>query len=435
MQVANNWNVSLAEGSIRLELFSKKHESEDLYKEFLVRGVASKEKTVITVIPEAKVKAYQNKLDSFSKTLFAVAKRFPCNKTPYYKLEPTKVIRFPLDLGPLKTRAVHVIPPPRPVMEKEKKKNIFAAPAGGSKKAAKAEKKPEAKKSPEEQKPYDATPKKEETATKASSSTKKSPAKRSNAKGKQIPKVQMGKGSISSFFGQKTSPESAAGSATQPKKESPPSQVQMAKKVEPKKEEKKSPIIQKKSPIAEKPIAKEVADDATRKRNLSSDRGSESDKKNKSMEEPSSKKAKKEVKTKKVEKRSRIMAICDSDSSDGETPVVGKHGREDSEEEADPKPSKKPPMEQKKASPDENRNPAAKKRLKATRKVTKSYEDEDGFIRTVRETEEYSCSEEEVVEVKRSTGGGEGSSKPSSSALKPKAPTKQGSIMSFFGKK
>lgn len=439
VQVSNNWNVSLAEGSLRLELLAKKHESEDLYKEYLVRGVASKLRTIITVVPEAKVQAYQDKLESFSKTLFAVAKKFPCNKTLLYKLEPPKFMRLRLDQEPIVPVPVHVIPPPRPVWEKEKKKNIFAMPAGSSsKKQTKVEKKPEAKveKKPEAKVSPEATPKKEQTggsSAKTATTVKKSPAQGgSHAKGKQAPKVQMGKGSISSFFGQKS-----AASSTQVKKESPPSQV--VKKVEPAREEKKSP---KESPMAKK----EPSDDATRKRNLSSDRGSESDnKKNKSMEEPSSKKAKKDVKTKKMEKRSRIMAICDSDSSDGETPVA--KGRVfESEEEVEPEPEhrfspKEPPMEEKqKASPDENRNPAAKKRRKATRKVTRSYEDEEGFIRTVRETEEYSCSEEEeVVEVKKEVKEkSSGSAKPSSSttsALKPKAPTKQGSIMSFFGKK
>lgn len=63
---------------------------------------------------------------------------------------------------------------------------------------------------------------------------------------------------------------------------------------------------------------------------------------------------------------------------------------------------------------------------------------------TVRETEEYSCSEEEAVVVEekvQATKGTKGSpvssaeTKPTVSTLKTKAATKQGSIMSFFGKK
>lgn len=59
-----------------------------------------------------------------------------------------------------------------------------------------------------------------------------------------------------------------------------------------------------------------------------------------------------------------------------------------------------------------------------------------GFSGTVRETEEYSCSEEEEPVASKVEPAPDTKLKAAdSSTVKSKAPTKQGSIMSFFGKK
>lgn len=390
MQLSNTWSIPLTEAIARLETFAKKNVDQDLQREFLVRGISKGYTAVVTVVPETRIKAYENKLDSFTKSIFSVSKKRSSFATQTFKLEAPQVINLPLDCGS-RPVIVHVIPDARPAMEKDKKKNIFAVP-GNSKKAEDVKKAaPESKSTPQEK-----TPQKQASSPekgKASSATKKSAEK--TVKGKPVAKPQLGKGSIASFFGQKAAVSPPTEKKAEAERDSPKTDpvkmevaVEEAKVQEKPKPTKKVPKVEPESPKAPPPPkAKETpaTDESSRKRNLSSDRGSDDKKKkNKSSpEEPSSKKAKKEVKTKKVEKRSRIMAICDSDSS-GDEGTSAKQPQAVSDEEEAPavavKAKKAAKEAEKKASPDENRNPVNKKR-KATRKVTKSYQDEDGFIR------------------------------------------------------
>lgn len=354
VQVANNWSVPLVEGIAILEKFARKYENEDLHLEYLVRGVTTKAH-VITVVAQAKLKDCEKKLDTFSKSLFSVSKKFTSNETINYKLETPKVINIRLDVGQ-RPAQTYVIPDARPAMEKPKNKPLFAP----VEKKVKAE--PEKKTSPEQTK-QETTPRKdpkaEKSPEKGKSSLKKSAEKQN--KGKPVPKIQMGKGSIASFFGNK--PAAATSSNKDTKEE--PDESPKAKKTEvvKPKEEPKSPAVDK-------------TEDSSRKRTLSAGPDTSNDKK-KGAKEPSAKKQKKEIK--KVEKRSRIMAICDSDSDEeeAEKQPPEENRMEESDQEEIPA---TPKQETKKTSPDENRNPT-KKRFKATRKVNKSYQDEDGFIR------------------------------------------------------
>lgn len=393
----------MIEAIARLETFAKENESADLYKEFLVRGVSRKSATtVVTVIPEARLKVYAKKLESFSQSLFSVSKQRSRHETLHYKLEKPQVMNLTIDCGS-RPAVVHIIPEARPAMEKEKKnKSMFAMPGTSKKPSAEAKKpSPEVKKPVATITPVEKTPQKGGASPeKAKGSATKTSAEKSNVKGKQPTKIQMGKGSIASFFGQKPAAAASEAKNASPtekvtvKKESPKSAP--AEQIEQVEEKKQKPIKEKevkkerespKAPPPKSSKSKETpaADDSSRKRNLSSDRGSGSDKnKKKSPEEPSSKKAKKETKTKKVEKRSRIMAICDSDSSGDEATTAKPRPETDEEDAVEVKPSKKATKGDsadttRKTSPDENRNPATKKR-KAFRKVTKSYQDEDGFI-------------------------------------------------------
>lgn len=384
--MSNTWTIPLTEATARLEIFYKENESEGLHREYLVRGITKSSSTVvITVVSETNIKAYEKKLSPFSKSLFSVCKKRNSYETLHYKLEKPQVINLPLDIGSRPVE-VHVIPAARPAMEKKKKENIFAVPANS--------KKPTTSTATEDKKKIAADTKltpQEKTPQKTSKSPEKgkSSAVKTSAEKKQkhSPKIQMGKGSIASFFGQKSTEKK-----TEPiQKESPKATAteedamdvddEPAIATNKKRETTKAEPEPTTKAASKKTSGNKKDDETSRKRNLSSDHGSTSEgSKKKSPEEPSSKKAKKEVKTKKADKRSRIMTICDSDSSGDEAAAVAKR-QEESEEEEDVKPRKVEPEEKKKTSPDENRNPDNNnKRRKAMRKVTKSYQDEDGFI-------------------------------------------------------
>lgn len=181
------------------------------------------------------------------------------------------------------------------------------------------------------------------------------------------------------------------------------------------------------------------------------------------------KQTKKKMKLEPKSSRSRLMQICDS-SSDEEDATNGKDSQDvpmDTEEEVVVKKEKenKTPSPEKSASSNADGSSSGKRRAKVKKMVTRTYEDEDGFISkfiyksqifariciiychlhifvdTVHETEEVSCSEEEPEappppkKAASSTNKSSSSSTATKKKISPPVGKKQGSILSFFGKK
>lgn len=155
------------------------------------------------------------------------------------------------------------------------------------------------------------------------------------------------------------------------------------------------------------------------------------------------------------------MQICDSSSDEDEAPAAKDDKMECDADETVVKKEKenKTPSPEKIDSNKSAANGGRKRRAKVKKMVTRTYEDEDGFISkcqcplfvsecffnflylhsdTVHETEEVSCSEEEpeVIEPppKKITPA-PAATAASKKKISPPAGKKQGSILSFFGKK
>lgn len=395
IRLSNEWNVGQDIAIELLQQVLSTHGSKtEFHEEYVVRGLGRKSSVqFITIVPGEKLPGIEPKLNEFTKTLFSLSKKCPSNETINYSLEQTQIINLPLDVG---RRLIEATPEPvlRPYVEKAKK-TIFSVPEV-KKKDTKSEKilekeeepasssnektpqkvvKQESSSSTEKStksksssssekcntKPNEKSTKSKPTVSKAqdaSSSAEKSSSKPNGktSKSKPPPKPQLGKASIANFFGNKpTKPSSTENNVLQAKEENKDDDVVITKEESPK--------------IDKQPVAE---DEIVRKRVLSSEKSSD-DAKN----EPSHKKAKKELKTKMVKNRSRIMAICDSDSSSDEDEIEVRGTPEKVVEEKLAE-NVEPEIVQMKT--DEKQQPA-KRRFKATRKVNKTYEDEDGFIR------------------------------------------------------
>lgn len=174
--------------------------------------------------------------------------------------------------------------------------------------------------------------------------------------------------------------------------------------------------------------------------------------------------AKKKMKLEPKSARSRLMQICDS-SSDEEDTSERKDTPMDTEEEKvvvkKEKENKTPSPDKSKVNKSNGSTDSKKRRAKMKKVVTKTYEDDDGFISklssvdneieqthsklyfildTVHETVEVSCSDEEpeVAEPppkKPVQNPIKSTSTTSKKKVSPPDGKKQGSILSFFGKK
>lgn len=258
-------------------------------------------------------------------------------------------------------------------------------------------------------------------------SEKKSPEDGKTAKDATNKKVQLKnqkpvqKGSISSFFSNKSGPSKPA--VEKPKTIPVAAKKEELKKdVEPTKSRKRSLTTERSpSPVAPKVavIKKEV--------------------------DNKKKPAAKKIKLKEnPNKRSRIRVVQDSsdeeeeknESDEPESKFI-KFDREFTPDpESSPEKSKKTPEKLPPAGPINKH--------KAKRSVTKRFQTEDGFIRTERVVEEYSASEDENDENRKKNSPqkvkaaaevkSEGKKSPAPK-VKPVAKGKQGNIMSFFSKK
>jgi len=159
------------------------------------------------------------------------------------------------------------------------------------------------------------------------------------------------------------------------------------------------------------------------------------------------------TKSKAASNRSRILQICDSSSD--EEDIVAKDGVKNDKDAAGDadvsmkeKENKTPPKNNSENNDNDTATVPQKRRFKTKRMVTKTYEDEDGYINTVREMEEVSCSEDETekVSVKATTNQSKHTNGTSAGNLErdaakgkkkvsPPNAKKQGTILSFFTKK
>ncbi|XP_055304890.1 uncharacterized protein LOC129569757 [Sitodiplosis mosellana] len=411
--ISNTWNIPNKDGEVILEKWLKNYtDDRSIVKEYLIRGNDTNGNAIITVIPEKSLAKVEKICPKFTKTLYSIEIGSINGKSlNVHEPAANKFISLKLNSNPRNVK-VHeiVVPQAEKSIKKEseppKKTNLFGVAA--SKQAEKKEVK---------------TVKNESGSSKEAKvkEEKTSPKKQSPKKNQPPSKAQSSK-SIASFFGSK--PSSSKSNATKADK----SVSEATSKIE--------SVTIKDEPVEETSSGTKN----TQKRFHSNTSDSNEDAKS-----AEKKQTKKKMKLEPKSHRSRVMQLCDS-SSDEESTTNGKDSQDepmDTEEEVVVKKEKenKTPSPEKMTSNKVNGSSSGKRRAKVKKTVTRTYEDEDGFINTVRETEEVSCSDEEPEVAppppkKAATITDNGSSSTATKKkISPPAGKKQGSILSFFGKK
>lgn len=405
--LSENWSMSLKSSAATLEKWMNNCAGgKPLVKQFLVRGSREDGSTFMTIASEEKIPSLSGKLSEGFPMLYSIrlGPDTPTIVTPLVLETKRKRIQLS-DSGSQRESHKEIDSPPLKNEASTQKGSQPFATANSLKITNGVSSSKSVKTEPK-------SPTKHQTSTKTE---KISPKKKSPIK-KEVGKKN---GLIGSFFSAKSQTKSE-------KVTSPPIEKEI-KKENGKPEESKS-------------------EKHNGKRSSVSNGHSESDEQipAESTDNPPKRRKVEQEKKKARSKGSRIMLMADSDEDEvkSEPETSGK----ESDEMEEPEQSNNVEEEKKEtkiSSPNLPKTGKSKKR----RIVTKTYEDEDGFIRTVKESEEYSSSEPEdapsdektvkLETVESKLENKEPQTKGKGKTVKPpsKPATKQGSIMSFFTKK
>lgn len=418
--ISNNWNIPNKNSEVILEKWLKNYQGDrNIVKEYLIRGTDSNGNVIITIVAEKNLPKADEICPNHTRVLYSVEVGSTNGKS--LKIQESapnkyKCLKLHSEERNFKRNTNGTAHPIEKSIKKEsestkKSSNFFGTIA--SKSMQPKDVKPD-KDVTKDVKVKDeiTSPSKVKTSGQA-----KSPKQSGQAPAKTV-KSQQGKSSIASFFASKPS------TSTTTKAEI--SVLEATAKIE-------------KVKIKDEPITVDsngTKNTQKRPHSNASDSNEESKSNDKKQPMPSKKKMKLEP------KRSRLLQICDS-SSDEDDMSNAKDSVMEVEEEVVVKKEKenKTPSPVKSEKKNANiSNDSKKRRVKVKKIVTRTYEDEDGFINTVRETEEVSCSEEEpeVTEPppkKLTPNASNGSSANTKKKVSPPDGKKQGSILSFFGKK
>lgn len=505
-EISSKWHLSLRDSESTLLDWLAQNKGRAMAKEYLIRGVDKSGHCVISVVPEKRLPVLERKFTKFSSSLYSLELPTNAPRLGTEQLSTPTMINLSLDakprnciVQPIKIPERVSTPAVKSVKSEDTKKNSVASMFAGS--SNKPESNGNAK--------FEAKPPVDECIEKAVNGEmkeeKKSPKKESpKKKESKTPKIQTGKASIASFFSAKQPLKPIADKKSAPK----PSTTTVALTT------KSDSVVS-----STKPVQNETDHTTNKSTNLTEVSKKPAQKHGSSTipETSASKRSELEKETK-TKKRS-FLDICDPDDDDDEVilgtpqeevkirkPYGPKKEKSTKIQPTDddiipgtPQVSKKPKLSVSRkaleaskqhsrirrivdSSDDdddtmdgataaghavadasertENKTPPKlAKRNKAKRTVDRTYEDDDGYIVTVKEIEEYSCSDEDVVivpkkdisppPVKKATAkkaisveteeeksDEKEKTKKTKKATTPKGPVaKQGSILSFFTKK
>lgn len=389
--VSNNWNVSLQIAASLLEEWSENNPKSSLHKDYLVKGVDRNGNAIITIVPETKVASLTKKLKTSVKVLHGIEKKSESSsrklRIPEY--EESLVIKLELNGGERKMETPQKqIQEVREIKGKDMipKKNIFIASvtAGTSKSNEHIMKKSIFESSSKKNGSIETKP---NVVDKVST---KSPKKSDSFKKESPKKKEMSKNSIASFFGAGKPKATTASNGIQIKSETKsPTTTDEPSPANIKPEVKSSPKLSVES--SPKPMKKETASQSL-KRTISQINGGSDSSDTENVSKPSTTPSTKIKPTRKrasktstnhetgnAKKRSRVMAIVDSDSSDeGEENDAKINNAKNVEIKKGVSTTKS--VNSKGIKTEEPSNGQPGKKFKAKRIVSRSYEDEDGFI-------------------------------------------------------
>ncbi|XP_058815155.1 DNA polymerase delta subunit 3 [Topomyia yanbarensis] len=453
--ISNSYGLNIAEAVAILQKWIDENAAKaKLAPEFIVRGInPQRGSAFVTVASDKKLKTIQSKAKQVSSLLYSVeVASVSSRKITIPEDQEFKVINLPLEAG---KRDIKVFVPadlPPAAVKPEPKSKINSMFAAGSSKPVSKPEPPKPAIKEEKQSSPPLTIKQEPAKP---SSPKKSPAKGSPSKKKESKKPVTGKASIASFFSNKPATTKAAVSTP----------------VVTVKEEKVSP---KEETAQDKQLNGKQQDESQRWKRMISDESDDDDVvPNTPQEKKETKKAggrKKSMTTKKEaankknvnpSKKSRILQIEDSsedDEGDEDKSFKEPEEREIQFEAEGPQDVEMKDSEERDESPtksaDNDSSSLQRKKAKVKKLVTKTFQDDAGYLITVKEYEMVSASEDEVDDVSNNNttegkdiakqsppdGGKENKSvkaadKKVSKATPPTPKTKQGSIKSFFSKK
>ncbi|XP_031622883.1 DNA polymerase delta subunit 3 [Contarinia nasturtii] len=404
--ISNNWNVPNKDGEIILEKWLKTYSGDrKIAKEYLIRGVDLNGNVIITVVSEKNLSKVEKMCPKFTKILYSIeigslnGKSLNITEPASNKYVSLKLksARRNIKVNPIivdKSIKKEVIPP-----KKANPFGTFQSKASQSKEA-----KPDSASSSK-----DAKVKEEKVSPKQSSPKKKQPPS----------KAQQGKSSISSFFASKPTSSNAS--------KADKLVADATVKVE-------------KVQIKDEPVDVNTTNDtkATQKRPHSNASDSNDD-----FKATEKKQTKKKPKLEQKSKHSRLMQLCDSSSEEDEASNNKDRSMDIDDEELvvkKEKENKTPSPEKTKSNGTPNGSSSGKHRAKVKKTITKTYVDEDGFVNTVKEVEEVSCSEEEAEVTapppkKPAPTMNQSTAATTKKKISPQDGKKQGSILSFFSKK
>ncbi|XP_053693413.1 DNA polymerase delta subunit 3 [Sabethes cyaneus] len=442
--ISNNYGLSFGDAVKVLQQWIDKNSAKaKLIKEYIIRGVfAQQGNAFITVVNEQKLKTIESKTKRISSMLYSVELAAESSRPLNIPEEQEfRVINLSLQAD---KRSIEVFTPkdtpPVTVKQEPKSKITSMFSAGTSKTDAKPASVKEEKLSPK-------AAVKQESPT--AGSPKKSPVKTSPTKKRDAKKPVTGKGSIASFFNNKPATKTAA---------SPVPSLVKQEKFTPKKEESRE----------ETKTNGKREDESQRWKRMISDESDDDDvipntpqDKKTQPKKTASKKligSKKESKQKKENpsKKSRIMQIDDSSEDEEEKPPKEPEEREvqfDAEESNDVEMKE---TEKQASSPEQSAQSATdRKKAMVKKMVTRTFQDEEGYLITVKEYE--MVEEDEADEASGKNNNNDASEKKATqngtvdhskgktsekvvdkkpAKVTPPTPkTKQGSITSFFSKK
>ncbi|XP_058451068.1 DNA polymerase delta subunit 3 [Malaya genurostris] len=452
--ISNNYGLNFAEAVAILQKWIEKNANKTkLIKEFIVRGIDSQKGCAfITVASERKLKSIQSKAKQVNNSLYSVEVASESSrKITVPEDQEFKVINLPLetDKRNIKTFVPAELPPATIKKEPKSKMNSMFT-AGPSKSVTKQEPpKPTIKE--EKQSSPPTTAKKQESTQ--SSSPKKSPTKGSPSKKKDAKKPVTGKASIASFFSNKPASSKPAAASTVTVKEekvSPTEKLTEEKKLNGNGHQDES--------LRWKRMISDESDDDDVVPNTPQDK--KEHKKGGSVKKPLTfKKTAANKKGANPSKKSRILQIEDSSEDEADEKNLEEPKEREIQfdigisQDVDMKEDEVTNTSPVKTSENDS-NETQRKKAKVKKLVTKTFQDEEGYLITEKVYEMVSASEDEADDVsnnnaatrkdvpKESLPNGRSDKKHSKAtdekvgkATPPTPKTKQGSIMSFFSKK